>query len=76
MVCPKNNKHCSQKQIILMGGDYTCMGMNSKSKRYKHDIVKFCLSGKYAKCSIEMTLDEAEYFLKLLKFVISPTTKK
>ena len=71
MTCPNHIKHCTQKQIIRMAGDFTCIGMTSKPTKYKHDIVKFCLSGKYAKCSIEMTLDEADIFLKLLKFVIS-----
>lgn len=57
--CPKNNK-CIPNLQKFAKKDYICCGFNKSPKKYRHDVVKLCLKGKYVSdFSIEMTPSEA-----------------
>lgn len=60
MKCPKKNKHCNPANKVSAGKHFICSGLTSKPQKYRKDIVKLCLKGKYVKdFSIEMTPKEA-----------------
>ena len=60
MKCPKKNKYCTPALYLKDKNYFICTGINKKPTKYKKDIIKLCLRGKYVKdFKIEMTLQEA-----------------
>ena len=58
--CLKNNKNCVPNLQEFAKNGYICCGFNKKPKKYRHDVIKLCLQGKYVKnFSLEMTPSEA-----------------
>ncbi len=65
--CYKKNKFCNPTTQLENGGDFICCGLTKKPKKYRKDIVKLCLKGRYVKCfSIEMSPREALLIVRVL----------
>ena len=59
MKCPKK-KNCIAYVQKFAKKDYICCGFNQHPKKYRHDVIKLCLKGKYVKdFGLEMTPAEA-----------------
>lgn len=59
MKCPKKN-NCAPYMQKFAKKDYICCGFNKKPTKYKNDVIKLCLCGKYIQnFGIEMTPLEA-----------------
>lgn len=70
--CSKDIKFCHPKSLTKAGDDFICCGITKKPTKYKKDVVKLCLKGKFVpKFTIEMTVEEAICFIKSLSTAIS-----
>jgi len=70
--CPKDIKVCHPKSLTNAGDDFICCGITDKPTKYKKDIIKMCLKGKFVpKFTIEMTEQEAICLIKSLATAVS-----
>ena len=72
MKCPKKDKNCKNLFCAKSKSHYICSGINKKPTKYKKDIVKLCLKGKFVEnFNIEMTLGEAALMSAALNVAMS-----
>lgn len=72
MKCLKKRKNCEPILRLRDKGHFICSGINKKPTKYKKDIIKLCLKGKYVKrFIIEMTLQEALMISSALSLTVS-----
>jgi len=70
--CLKKNKNCKPTLYFKDKTHFICAGINKKPTKYKKDIVKLCLRGKYVKnFKMEMTLQEALMISSALSLAVS-----
>ena len=52
-------KNCKQIMSVPRGKHKLCSGINAKPSKYKNDIIKLCLKGKFVDAHLEFTTMEA-----------------
>ena len=80
MKCLRKNKNCEPSLCIRGAGkNFVCAGLNKKPSKFKKDNIWLCLSGELSNRTIEMTKQEAGFFIGCLGIAIGesePTVGK